>query len=97
MRDQLDRLLKAAGSQDIVIQVLPFTASDHPGTDGPAMIFDLKDAPSVAYTECNGGGMIVEQADQLSALVTTMSLIRAAALSPRESLNLLRTIRDETA
>jgi hypothetical protein len=45
----------------------------------------------------NGGGMIVEAPDQVASLMTTMNLIRAAALSPRESQNLLRKIRDEIA
>jgi hypothetical protein len=34
MGAQLDRVIEAAGTPGIVIQVLPFTA-DHAGTDGP--------------------------------------------------------------
>ena len=85
MRAQLGRLIDAADSPDIVIQVLPYSANDHPGTDGPILVFDFADAPSSGYTECNGGGMIIEQAEQVAELMTTMNLIRAAALSPRES------------
>jgi transcriptional regulator with XRE-family HTH domain len=95
MRAQLDRLIEAADSPDIVIQVLPFTASDHPGTDGPILVFDYAEAPSSGYTECNGGGMIVEQPEQVTSLVTKMNLIRAAALSPRESRQFIVKIRDE--
>lgn len=95
MRGQLDRLADAADTPDIIIQVLPFAASDHPGTDGPILVFDFAGAPSSGYTECNGGGMIIEQPDQVSGLVTSMSLIRAAALSPRESRNCIAKIRDE--
>jgi transcriptional regulator with XRE-family HTH domain len=97
MQAQLDHLIEAADSPDIVLQVLPFTAHDHPGAGGPISLFDFADAPTVGYTECNDGGMIVEQPDQVAGLVTTMNLIRAAALPPRDSLNLLRTIRDEIA
>jgi hypothetical protein len=78
-----------------VIQVLPFAASDHPGTDGPISVFDFADDGPVAYTECNGGGMIVEAADQVAELMTTVNLIRAVALPPRESMNLLTQIRSE--
>jgi transcriptional regulator with XRE-family HTH domain len=94
---QLSRLIDAADSPDIIIQVLPYTASDHPGTDGPILVFDFTDAPSSAYTECNGGGMIIEQPEQVTALMTSMNLIRAAALSPRESRQYIANIRDETA
>ena len=96
MRAQLDRLLAAADSPDVVIQVLTYTANDHPGTDGPIVVFDFTDAPSSGYTECNGGGMVVEAPEQVAALVISMNLIRAAALSPRESRQCIVKIRDET-
>jgi hypothetical protein len=79
----------------MVLQVLPFSAHEHPGTDGPISIFEFADGTSAGYTECNGGGMIVEQPDQVAVLVTSMSLIRAAALPPGHSRNLLGKIRDE--
>jgi transcriptional regulator with XRE-family HTH domain len=94
MRAQLDRLVTAADSPDTVIQVLPFTAYEHPGTDGPILVFDYAEAPSSGYTECNGGGMLVEQREQVAALVTTMNLIRAAAMSRRESRQRIAKIRD---
>ena len=95
MRSQLDRLIDAADSPDIIIQVLAYSASDHPGTDGPILVFDFASAQSSGYTECNGGGMIVEQPEQVSGLLTSINLIRAAALSPRESRNCIVKIRDE--
>ena len=95
MRTQLGRLIDAADSPDILIQVLPYSAYDHPGTDGPILVFDFADASSSGYTECNGGGMIVEQPEQVAGLVTSMNLIRAAALSPRESRKCTVRIRDE--
>jgi transcriptional regulator with XRE-family HTH domain len=95
MAAQLDRLIEAARSPDVMIQVLPFTASDHPGTDGPVTVFDFSDEPSKAYTECNGGGMIAENPEAVAELMTTLNMIRAAALPPRESMALLRQIRSE--
>jgi Domain of unknown function (DUF5753) len=90
MRAQLDRLIDAATLPDVIVQVLPYSAHDHPGTDGPVSVFDFDGKPSVAYTECNRGGMIAESAGPVSALMTTINLIHAAALSPRESLGRLR-------
>jgi transcriptional regulator with XRE-family HTH domain len=95
MAAQLDRLIEAARSPDVMIQVLPFTASDHPGTDGPVTVFDFSGEPSKAYTECNGGGMIAENPEAVAGLMTTLNMIRAAALPPRESMALLRQIRSE--
>jgi hypothetical protein len=39
--------------------------------------------------------MIVESPDQVAELMTTINLIRAAALPPRESMSLLTQIRSE--
>ena len=67
MREQLDKLAGLAREPGVVIQILPFTAGDHPGTDGPILVYDFDGASSVAYTECNGGGRIVESADEVTA------------------------------
>jgi DNA-binding XRE family transcriptional regulator len=95
MGAQLDKIIEAACSPYIVIQVLPFTASDRPGTDGPMQIFDLPDSTSAAYMECKGGGMIAEEPGAVADLMVTMNMIRAAALPQRESTDLLRQIRSE--
>jgi transcriptional regulator with XRE-family HTH domain len=97
MAAQLDRLFEADRSPDVVIQVIPFTAYDHPGTDGPMMIFDLPDATSASYMECNGGGMITEDSEAVADQMTRLNMIRAAALPPRESMALLQQIRSEVA
>ena len=41
MRAQLDKLAELAREPSMVIQVLPFAASDHPGTDGPILVYDF--------------------------------------------------------
>jgi len=93
MGDQVAKLIKAAETPGIMIQVLPFTANDHPGTDGPIWIYERPGGPTVAYTECYGGGRLVEAQDEVADLTTVMGILRAAALSPRESLHLMRAIR----
>jgi hypothetical protein len=81
----------------VVIQILPFTASDHPGTDGPILVYDFDGASSVAYTECKGGGRIVESGDEVGDLMMIVNMIRAAALPRRESARLIQMIRSELA
>jgi len=39
----------------------------------------------VAYTECNGGGRIIESADKVGDLTMIVNTIRAAALPRCES------------
>jgi transcriptional regulator with XRE-family HTH domain len=95
MGAQLDRLIEAAGLPGIVIQVLPFRAHDNAGADGAITIYEFTEAPAVCYTECYSGGRIVEGRDEVAELTTVMSLIRASALPPHESLVLIRRIRSE--
>lgn len=97
MRRQLDRLLEAAGTPGMVIQALPFTADNHAGADGPISVYDFAAAPSVCYAECYGGGRIVEGREEVADLMTVINLIRASALSARDSRELITRIRHELA
>jgi len=93
MGEQVDKLIKAAEAPGIVIQVFPFTANDHAGTDGPIAIFERTGGLAVAYAECFGGGRLIEAQDEVADLTMVMGMLRAAAQSPRESLHLMRAIR----
>jgi transcriptional regulator with XRE-family HTH domain len=93
MGEQVGKLIKAAETPGIVLQVLPFTANDHAGIEGPIVIFERSGGPPVAYTECQGGGRLIEGQDEVTDLTMVMGMLRAAALSPRESLHLMRAIR----
>jgi len=95
MRDQIARLIELASSPGILLQVFPFSATENPGTDGPIMVFEFDDSATVCYTECNGGGRIVEVHNEVADLMTTVNMIRASALSAGESVSLLNEIRGE--
>jgi transcriptional regulator with XRE-family HTH domain len=95
MADQLDKLVTLAGTPGVVLQVLPYAVGDHAGTDGPISVFEFQDTPTVCYTECYGGGRIIEGRDEVAELVTAMSMLRASALSPRETLEMIRKVRSE--
>jgi transcriptional regulator with XRE-family HTH domain len=95
MGDQLDKLIKAAETPGFVIQVLPYSAHDHAGTDGLLYLYERPGQPHVAYTECMGGGRLIEDSQEVSDLTTVMGMLRAAALSPWDSVALMRTIRRE--
>lgn len=93
MAEQLDRLIELISSRRIVLQVLPFAARDHAGVEGPVTVYEFDDAPSVAYTECYGGGRIVEDRHEVGDLLMVVGLIRSNALSPADSVELVREIR----
>lgn len=93
MAEQLDRLIMAATTPGIVMQVLPFTGDNHAGSDGPISVYEFTDAPTVCYTECYSGGRIVEDPAEVAHLIMVVNLIRASSLSPGQSLELAQRIR----
>jgi uncharacterized protein DUF5753 len=95
MAEQLDKLMAMAARPGIIVQVLPFSAPDHAGVEGPIEVYDFEGAPSVGYTECHRGGRIVEAQTEVADLLVILSMLRAAALPMRESAALIRDIRSE--
>lgn len=95
MGEQLDKLIKAAETPGFVIQVLPYSAHDHAGVDGLLYLYERPGQPQMAYTECIGGGRLIQDSQEVSDLTTVMGMLRASALSPRDSVALTRAIRRE--
>jgi transcriptional regulator with XRE-family HTH domain len=95
MAEQLDKLLACAARPGMLVQVLPFTAYDHAGVEGPISVYDFDDSPAVGYTECHRGGRIVEAQTEVADLMVVLSMLRAAALPVRESAALIRDVRSE--
>jgi transcriptional regulator with XRE-family HTH domain len=93
MGPQLDKLIKATEAPGTVIQIFPFSAPDYAGTDGLLHLYERPGVPMVAYTECVGGGRLIEDQQEVSDLATTIGALKASALSPRDSLALMRAIR----
>jgi hypothetical protein len=93
MAEQLDKILKATDTPGFVLQVLPFSAQQHAGIDGHLYLYERPGVPIAAYTECIGGGRLVEDQQEVSDLTTVMGMLRAAALPPWDSVALMRTIR----
>ena len=80
-----------------MIQVFPFAASEDIGASEPIVVFESKGQPMVGYAECYRGGRLVQEADDSEDMLTTLNLIRTCALSPRESVAWLRTLRSDLA
>lgn len=93
MAKQLERLIKAAESPGVVIQVLPFSAQANAGVDGLLYLYEHPGQPVVAYCETYGGARVINDATEVSDLATVMGMLRAAALPPWDSAALLRQIR----
>jgi len=93
---QVTHLIKlAADYPAVTIQVLPFSAGAHAAAgSGSLAILRFPDAPSlgVVYLEALSGGVYLEDQADVARYVRAFALLRAAALSPADSVHLLRSL-----
>jgi transcriptional regulator with XRE-family HTH domain len=94
MREQLARLEALAQQPNLHIQVMPFTVTEHPGGDGPLRVVDYQDKPSVWFTEGPRSGRMSDDRAEVISSLTSLNLIRSAALPPGESAGLIRSTRE---
>jgi transcriptional regulator with XRE-family HTH domain len=92
MREQLKRLVEVADSANVVVQVLPFAVTEHPGADGSLTILEFASEPPIAYVEGWRNERLVESAADVADAIMTFDLIRAAALSRGASLDMIRAV-----
>ena len=91
MRQQLEHLVAAGDHQGITIQVLPFISGAHAGHGGPFSILEFPERSDaeVAYVESGAGNIYLEKDREVRARAEAFDRLRAAALSPAESGDLI--------
>lgn len=97
MRAQLEYLVKAADLPNVTLQILPFEAGAHAGMDGTFTILDFPEPgdPAVVYAENATGGLFLEKPEELQKYVFIFDHIRAAAMRPEESVDLIAKLAKE--
>jgi len=92
MHGQLQHLLTMANRPRVEIRVVPFSAGAHPGLEGPMVIMEFLDQPTLVHVEVrSASGFLEEPAEVGSARVAWRGL-RSMALSPEESVRLIAEI-----
>jgi len=91
MREQLDHLADASTWPNVTLQVLPFTAGPHPSLNGPFTIIEFPERsdPDVVYSESVAGNAYLERDREVRACSETFDLLRAVAMSPADSTDLI--------
>jgi hypothetical protein len=95
MRSQLKHLLACADRPNITVRVLPFAIGAHTGLDGPFLILDFPDQPSLVCLEHHGNTAFLEEEKHLKATRMAWRRLSAMALAGDESLRLIATIAQE--
>ncbi|MCX5266849.1 DUF5753 domain-containing protein [Streptomyces sp. NBC_00199] len=85
MREQLRALLSFAESPRIEVQVIPYAHGEHALLDSTLTLLTLPNTTSIAYLESNYSGQLIEDPTEAMKRRRAYDLLRANALSPRES------------
>ncbi|MEU5139464.1 helix-turn-helix transcriptional regulator [Streptomyces sp. NPDC021139] len=84
-RRQLERLLELGELRNVSIQVMPIDSEEHFGTGGLIEVLKFADGTAVGRSEGAFAGRPVSDPKQLRILELRYGMIRAQALTPRES------------
>ena len=86
LQEQLTRLLdREAEHPKIIVQVVPLDAGAHPGLAGPMVLVARPGEPDVAYLEVQDRSRLVVASDEVDRYGLLYDLLRAVALPPDTS------------
>ncbi|WP_318218373.1 helix-turn-helix transcriptional regulator [Streptomyces sp. SCL15-6] len=95
MRGQLARLLSFETNPRINVQVLPFSTGAHAGLTGSFTVFRFTTDPTIVYTEGYGSAHPTANPDTVKDCSLRYDHLRAAALSLKDSAELIRRVMEE--
>ncbi|MDX3851108.1 helix-turn-helix transcriptional regulator [Streptomyces sp. AK02-01A] len=94
MRDQLVRLIDLVDTPTTTLQMLPFAHGEHALLGGTLTLMTLDDKSSVAYEESSTTGTLLEDPERVGARRRAYDLMRAYALSPRDTGAFIRSVME---
>ncbi|MEU1438699.1 helix-turn-helix transcriptional regulator [Streptomyces sp. NPDC005786] len=93
--DQMRQLLRVGRLRTVEIQVMPTDREEHPAIDGTFTLITPRGRSQAAYTELYGNPRLVTEAEAVRVFSERYGIIRAQALTPRESLTLIEKMLGE--
>ncbi|WP_415951721.1 helix-turn-helix domain-containing protein [Streptomyces sp. KLOTTS4A1] len=96
MRGQLERLLEVGHSRRADLQVMPTNREDHAALGGSFMLVDPHHGPKVGHVEAQRYSRVISERKEVRRLETQYGIVRAQALTPRESLEFIEKVLGAT-
>ncbi|MFI7676842.1 helix-turn-helix domain-containing protein [Actinophytocola sp. NPDC049390] len=96
MRDQLKKLVELASLPHVTLQVVPFSAGAHAGMEAPFLILGFPEQadPDVVYVENSTSGVYLEQPEDVHRYTLMFDHLRAAALKPDDTVEMVDRAAD---
>ncbi|MFI1090983.1 helix-turn-helix domain-containing protein [Streptomyces sp. NPDC020917] len=96
LRGQLQRLLELGALRNVEIQVMPTSLEDHAGMGGEITLLEPKHGPTVGHVAVQSYVRLISDRNEIRTLQARYGIIRAQALTPRESLAHIEKVLGET-
>lgn len=96
MRGELEQILLHGHRRNVEIQVMPTEREEHAGLSGPFTLIETTEGQRIGYAEVHKDSRLYTERKVVRELEEQYGLLRAAALSPRESLALIEKLLGET-
>ncbi|WMX46172.1 helix-turn-helix domain-containing protein [Streptomyces roseicoloratus] len=96
LRPQLEHLLEVGRMRNVELQVMPMDREEHAGVDGGIEVLKFGDGSAVGRSPVVANGRPVTERKPLHILELRYGIIRAQALTPRESSALIEQLLGET-
>ncbi|AWK08276.1 transcriptional regulator [Streptomyces spongiicola] len=95
MRGQLEQFLLHGHRRNVEIQVLPTERDEHAGLAGPFTLIETKEGRRIAYVEAQQDSRLYTARKPVREIEEQYGLLRAQALTPRESLAFVEKLLGE--
>ncbi|TDC99464.1 XRE family transcriptional regulator [Saccharopolyspora terrae] len=95
MYQQIRHLVSAARQDNITVRVVETRAGAHPGLDGPFVLFDFDQHPSLVLLENRGSSAFLEEPEHVAATREALRRLHEAALPTHDSIALMNDIADK--
>ncbi|WP_326553160.1 helix-turn-helix domain-containing protein [Micromonospora sp. NBC_01813] len=92
MSEQLDAILTACALPNVSVQVVPTDVGAYPGVNGPFVVATVEDG-IYGYLDNQLAGQVVGSRAEVADLVETWEALRSYALSERQSIELIKEVK----
>jgi len=92
-REVLDHLIACAGLRSLELQIMPLVQHEHAGAAGPFRLLETPEHRWFGYVEGQETGHLISDEGALSRLHMRYAKLRSQALTPADSLSLLKRMR----
>jgi transcriptional regulator with XRE-family HTH domain len=88
-----DHMLRYAVLRNVEIQIMPMDQRHHAGLDGPMQLLETPEHQWLAYSEGQRHSQLISDRKDVSVLLHQYAKLRSQALTPEDSLSLLKRMR----